>query len=127
MLASLHASYYLFVRKSESCNFIEKRRSIYFQGLTPQKAAEVLARDGPNALTPPKMTPEWVKFCKQMFGGFSLLLWIGAILCYLAYSIQATTYEDVPGDNVCTVSRNSCALQVIIIIAMSIRACQSDA
>lgn len=69
------------------------------RGLTTQKAQEVFARDGPNALTPPKTTPEWVKFCKQMFGGFSLLLWIGAILCYLAYSIQASTYEDVQGDN----------------------------
>jgi sodium/potassium-transporting ATPase subunit alpha len=68
-------------------------------GLTPQKAKEYLDRDGPNELTPPKTTPEWVKFCKQLFYGFSLLLWIGAILCYLAYSIQASTYEDPPGDN----------------------------
>jgi len=28
------------------------------------------------------------------------LLWIGAILCFFAYSIQAASYEDVPGDNV---------------------------
>ena len=41
-----------------------------------------------------------MKFCKLLFGGFSLLLWIGAILCFIAYSIQAGTYEDVPGDNV---------------------------
>ena len=33
------------------------------------KASEYLARDGPNALTPPKKTPEWVKFCKNLFGG----------------------------------------------------------
>lgn len=51
-------------------------------------------------MTPPKTTPEWVKFCKQLFGGFSLLLWIGAILCYIAYSIQTSAYEDPPGDNV---------------------------
>lgn len=37
-----------------------------FQGLTGAKAAEILARDGPNALTPPPTTPEWVKFCKQV-------------------------------------------------------------
>lgn len=36
------------------------------QGLTSGKAAEILARDGPNALTPPPTTPEWVKFCKQV-------------------------------------------------------------
>ena len=51
-------------------------------------------------MTPPKTTPEWIKFCKTLFGGFSLLLWIGAILCFIAYSIQASTYEDPPGDNV---------------------------
>uniref|UniRef100_A0AAY4BG62 Sodium/potassium-transporting ATPase subunit alpha n=1 Tax=Denticeps clupeoides TaxID=299321 RepID=A0AAY4BG62_9TELE len=60
-----------------------------FTGLTNKRALEILARDGPNALTPPPTTPEWVKFCRQLFGGFSILLWIGAILCFLAYSIQA--------------------------------------
>ncbi|KAH3704300.1 sodium/potassium-transporting ATPase subunit alpha-like [Dreissena polymorpha] len=68
-------------------------------GLTPEYAQHVLLRDGPNELTPPKATPEWLKFCKQMFGGFSLLLWVGAILCYIAYAIQASQMEDVPGDN----------------------------
>jgi len=68
-------------------------------GLTPQQARDILARDGPNELTPPKTTPEWVKFCKTLFGGFSMLLWIGAILCFVAYSIQSSTYEDPPGDN----------------------------
>ena len=65
-----------------------------------QRAKEILARDGPNQLTPPKTIPEWVKFCKQLFGGFSLLLWIGAILCFVAYSIQASTSDETPGDNV---------------------------
>ncbi|KAK7863673.1 hypothetical protein R5R35_003074 [Gryllus longicercus] len=68
-------------------------------GLTHAKAKEVLERDGPNALTPPKQTPEWVKFCKNLFGGFALLLWIGAILCFIAYSIQASTVEDPSDDN----------------------------
>jgi sodium/potassium-transporting ATPase subunit alpha len=68
-------------------------------GLTTQRAKEILERDGRNELTPPKMTPEWIKFCKQLFGGFSMLLWLGAILCYLAYAIQASSYDDVPSDN----------------------------
>uniref|UniRef100_A0A674MC63 Sodium/potassium-transporting ATPase subunit alpha n=1 Tax=Takifugu rubripes TaxID=31033 RepID=A0A674MC63_TAKRU len=70
------------------------------QGLTNARAAEFLLRDGPNALTPPPTTPEWVKFCRQLFGGFSILLWIGAILCFLAYAIQAATEDDPAGDNV---------------------------
>ncbi|XP_040900094.1 sodium/potassium-transporting ATPase subunit alpha-3b isoform X2 [Toxotes jaculatrix] len=69
------------------------------QGLTNAKAAEFLIRDGPNALTPPPTTPEWVKFCRQLFGGFSILLWLGAILCFLAYAIQAATEDEPAGDN----------------------------
>lgn len=45
-------------------------------------------------LTPPKTKSEWVKFAAQLFGGFSLLLWIGAILCVVAYTIQAFTSDD---------------------------------
>uniref|UniRef100_A0A671P5M5 Sodium/potassium-transporting ATPase subunit alpha n=1 Tax=Sinocyclocheilus anshuiensis TaxID=1608454 RepID=A0A671P5M5_9TELE len=69
------------------------------QGLTHKRALEILARDGPNALTPPPTTPEWVKFCKQLFGGFSILLWIGAILCFFAYGIQAATEDEPVNDN----------------------------
>ncbi|XP_014681144.1 PREDICTED: sodium/potassium-transporting ATPase subunit alpha-B-like [Priapulus caudatus] len=69
------------------------------RGHTTQRAQEITERDGPNSLTPPKRTPEWVKFCSQLFGGFSTLLWIGAILCYVAYSIQVGTEEDPQADN----------------------------
>merc|ERR1719167_1372519 len=58
-----------------------------------------LERDGPNALTPPPTTPEWVKFLKALFGGFAMLLWLGAVLCFLAYGIQASTLEEPPDDN----------------------------
>ena len=30
-----------------------------------------------------------------------MLLWVGAILCFVAYSIEVSTEEDVLGDNVC--------------------------
>ncbi|KAK6485593.1 sodium/potassium-transporting ATPase subunit alpha-1 [Huso huso] len=69
------------------------------RGLTVVRAAEILLRDGPNCLTPPPTTPEWVKFCKQMFGGFSMLLWTGAILCFLAYGIQAALDDEPVADN----------------------------
>lgn len=68
-------------------------------GLTHEKYKEVFAREGPNRLTPPKTTPEWIKFCKQLFGGFSTLLWIGAILCFFAYGIQSSKYVDPAEDN----------------------------
>jgi len=69
------------------------------KGLSTDQAAKNLEEYGPNALTPPKTTPEWVKFCQNLFSGFAMLLWIGAILCFIAYTIQATNYEEPPDDN----------------------------
>ena len=69
------------------------------RGLTAMEAKIRLDRYGRNELTPPPTIPEWVKFCKQLFGGFAILLWIGAILCFVAYSIQAATFEEPPNDN----------------------------
>lgn len=69
------------------------------RGLSAEEAQRILLRDGPNALTPPKKTPEWVKFCKQLFGGFAILLWIGALLCFIAYGIQRSSLEEAPDDN----------------------------
>lgn len=69
-------------------------------GLTPEQARDILARDGPNALTPPKKVSEWVKFSKNLFGGFAMLLWVGAFLCFIAYGIQSgTATEAAPDDN----------------------------
>merc|ERR1712168_1160341 len=68
-------------------------------GLTSSQAQDNIAKYGPNALTPPPTTPEWVKFCQNLFSGFACLLWIGAILCFLAYGIQASAYEEPPDDN----------------------------
>jgi len=64
-------------------------------GLTSSQHSKQLAEDGPNRLTPPKQTPAWVKFFQQLFGGFALLLWVGAILCFIAYGIDQTTAENL--------------------------------
>ena len=42
-------------------------------GLKKDQAAANLAEYGPNALTPPPTTPEWVKFCQNLFGGASAI------------------------------------------------------
>merc|ERR1711937_598300 len=68
-------------------------------GLTATQAKAGLEEHGPNALTPPPTTPEWIKFCKNLFSGFAMLLWFGAILCFIAYSIQASAFEEPPDDN----------------------------
>ncbi|KAJ8013036.1 hypothetical protein DPEC_G00049140 [Dallia pectoralis] len=69
------------------------------KGLPVNRAREILLRDGPNTLTPPPTTPEWVKFCRQLFGGFCMLLWIGALLCFIAYIIQVSSEQEPAGDN----------------------------
>ncbi|XP_038609518.1 potassium-transporting ATPase alpha chain 2 [Tachyglossus aculeatus] len=77
----------------------EKYSTSITRGLTSEKAAEILARDGPNALTPPRKTPEIIKFLKQMVGGFSTLLWVGAILCWIAFGIQFAEDHSTSLDN----------------------------
>eukprot|EP00118_Oscarella_pearsei_P002645 m.11136 g.11136 ORF g.11136 m.11136 type:complete len:1036 (+) comp23003_c0_seq1:66-3173(+) len=81
----------------ELCTRFETDRN---KGLTKEKAAQVLERDGYNELSPPKTIPEWIKFCKQLFGGFATLLWIGSLLCFIAYGIQAGTTKNPQLDNV---------------------------
>ena len=61
---------------------------------------ERLKRDGPNALTPPKQVPEIVKFLVNMFGGFAMLLWAGALLCFIAYGIEEAGNPGGPKDYV---------------------------
>ena len=58
-------------------------------GLTSQQAKAGNAEYGLNELTPPHQTPELVKFLKTLFTGFSLLLWVAAILSFLAYGLEA--------------------------------------
>uniref|UniRef100_A0A671SX23 Sodium/potassium-transporting ATPase subunit alpha n=1 Tax=Sinocyclocheilus anshuiensis TaxID=1608454 RepID=A0A671SX23_9TELE len=99
MIQEVSITAYYSIKTTISLN---KQLSLFLssqKGLTNAKARDFLARDGPNALTPPPTTPEWVKFCRQLFGGFSILLWTGAILCFLAYAIQAATEDEPAGDN----------------------------
>ena len=73
---------------------------VYPQGLTKDAAKKIMERDGPNALTPPPKTPEWIKFCQQLFGGFATLLWIGSFLCFFAFGIEVGTKDEPAKDNV---------------------------
>jgi len=68
-------------------------------GLTQEQAHEILLRDGPNQLSEVQSSSKWVKFCRNIFGGFASLLWVGAFLCFFAYSIKVSTTESVSPDD----------------------------
>ena len=71
---------------------IAEMYSTNFQtGLSSAEAAMRLERDGPNRLTPPPVTPLWVKFALHLFGGFAMLLWAGAILSFIVYILMVKT------------------------------------
>jgi sodium/potassium-transporting ATPase subunit alpha len=76
-----------------------RRKTSAERGLSTAQVKAYLETEGYNELTPPKTTPEWIKFCKQLFGGFSTLLWIGAILCFIAYTIEASNNANAMKDN----------------------------
>merc|ERR1712073_245298 len=87
-------------KKEKNLNELCKRfTSNVADGLTDDQVKKGIAEYGLNQLTPPPTTPEWIKFCQCLFSGFAMLLWFGAILCFLAYGIQATAYEEPPDDN----------------------------
>jgi sodium/potassium-transporting ATPase subunit alpha len=67
-------------------------------GLTTAIATQRLEEEGLNQLTPPPTKPEWLKFLEQLFGGFATLLWAGAVLCFIAYGVQAED-DDASQDN----------------------------
>lgn len=72
------------------------------QGLSNAEAQRRLKIFGTNELTPPDVVPEYVRFLKNLLGGFAILLWIGCFLCFIAYGIQVAQFRgvDVPTDHV---------------------------
>lgn len=65
-------------------------------------AGEVFLRDGPNELKPPKGTPEYVKFARQLAGGLQCLMWVAAAICLIAFGIQEGQGDLTSADNVST-------------------------
>jgi magnesium-transporting ATPase (P-type) len=58
-----------------------------FQGLSSAFAKQRLEQDGLNELKEKGGTPWYLAFLKEMTGFFALLLWFGAVLCFIAYGI----------------------------------------
>lgn len=86
----------------------EKYNTNATTGLTNERAEHILERDGPNAISPPKVTPEYIRFLKCMCGGFAALLWSCALLCFILYAIdtedEGTQWFGVIIVGICTIS-----------------------
>jgi hypothetical protein len=50
-------------------------------------------------ITAPLEPPTWVRFAKNLFGGFSLLLWLGALLSFAHYSIETGIQAEAASEN----------------------------
>ena len=57
-------------------------------GLSSRAAREILAKDGPNRLSPPRRKPEWLKFLLHLTNMFMLMLLGAALLSLVAFLID---------------------------------------
>ena len=73
---------------SDLCNQLETDIN---RGLTQEHAQTKLKLIGPNRLTEKKPTPWYILFLKTLLGWFSILLWIGSFLCFVAYGIAPSS------------------------------------
>lgn len=58
------------------------------KGLSEAEAQRRLERDGPNMLSPPKVTPWWVKLGMQFLNFFAILLQIASVLCFIGFALD---------------------------------------
>ena len=64
-------------------------------GLSAEKAAAYLARDGHHMMTPPKEIPPWRKYLQYVTSLFNLLLIVSGILCEALYGVDTTQTVNV--------------------------------
>jgi magnesium-transporting ATPase (P-type) len=57
------------------------------EGLTTDEHLRLLQRHGKNLITPPPQIHWLVKFFFTLIGGFQMMLWVGAILCFVVYGL----------------------------------------
>uniref|UniRef100_A0A2A4JVG5 Sodium/potassium-transporting ATPase subunit alpha n=1 Tax=Heliothis virescens TaxID=7102 RepID=A0A2A4JVG5_HELVI len=68
-------------------------------GLTNARAQDLLEYYGPNTLTP-ATEYGWLKLLiKSLCTGFSILIWLGAVLCLVAYLIESSSKANPTTDN----------------------------
>lgn len=65
------------------------------KGMTVEAAQKRLEADGPNLLTPPKVTPWYIKLLKQFLNFFAILLEVAAVLCFIGYGLDSSSADNL--------------------------------
>jgi len=65
------------------------------RGLDQEAYDQHIKDFGLNQLTPPKVTPLWVKFIMHQVTGFALLLWGGSLLCFTVYILDSSSPDNL--------------------------------
>jgi sodium/potassium-transporting ATPase subunit alpha len=64
-------------------------------GMTAAAAKERLERDGPNVLSPPRVTPWYIKLLKQFTNFFALLLIAASFMCFIGFALDSSTKDNL--------------------------------
>ncbi|XP_054008897.1 sodium/potassium-transporting ATPase subunit alpha-like [Hylaeus anthracinus] len=80
-------------------DLLQSLRTDAKRGLSTAVACELLRKSGSNTLTPPRKTSNVLKFLRRCFGGFSLLIWIGALLCFFNYFLEYGAYGEASNEH----------------------------
>lgn len=75
----------------------DKLNTHILDGLSTNEAEKILLTKGRNALSPPKVTPEYIKFLKCLFSGFAILLWACSGLCFILWAIEILLNHEKEG------------------------------
>jgi magnesium-transporting ATPase (P-type) len=65
------------------------------QGLSEHDAAEKLAQDGPNMLTPPAQRSQLVMYLMQFVNPLMVLLIVAGVLSFIVYGLAPSIYDNV--------------------------------
>ena len=64
------------------------------KGLSQSEAEARHKKFGPNAFSPPKQTPGWVLYLREMTTGFAIIIWLASIASFICYALE-TLAQDV--------------------------------
>ncbi|KAJ8986171.1 hypothetical protein NQ317_005645 [Molorchus minor] len=76
-------------------DFVNRYSTDIDYGLFDDQADRLLQSCGPNCLAETATKPKWIILVEFLFGGFNMLLWIGAILTFVDFGLSYTYYNEI--------------------------------